>query len=170
MAGASIEQLSRASFGSSSSSAIPLCSSRGSGNGEVASSSRCCVVRSSNGGATVSVRSREIVACGARAEALSVLKGGRGSNASARGRGRGMGKNWHAIWRVDGGSEAGAGTGVATLAALGTVAPVFDDSVLDEQDYIKAGGEELELVQLQASKSLEQGKIAEKVHVVTHVV
>lgn len=32
----------------------------------------------------------------------------------------------------------------------------------DEEDYIKAGGEELDLVQLQASKSCEQPKIAEK--------
>jgi hypothetical protein len=41
--------------------------------------------------------------------------------------------------------------------------PVREDSYADEQDFIKAGGEELDLVQLQASKTMEQPKIAEKV-------
>jgi hypothetical protein len=57
------------------------------------------------------------------------------------------------------------GTSCAIMAAAaGTLAPpVREDSYADEQDFIKAGGEELDLVQLQASKTMEQPKIAEKV-------
>jgi len=56
------------------------------------------------------------------------------------------------------------GTSCAIMAAAaGTLAPpVREDSYADEQDFIKAGGEELDLVQLQASKTMEQPKIAEK--------
>ena len=42
---------------------------------------------------------------------------------------------------------------------------LYDGVAEDVEDYIKAGGEELDLVQMQASKSFEQPKIAEKVRV-----
>lgn len=40
---------------------------------------------------------------------------------------------------------------------------VYDGLAEDREDFIKAGGEELDLVQLQANKSFEQPKIADKV-------
>lgn len=39
---------------------------------------------------------------------------------------------------------------------------IYDGVAEDQEDYIKAGGEELDLVQLQASKSFDQSKIGEK--------
>lgn len=41
----------------------------------------------------------------------------------------------------------------------------YDGLAEDREDFIKAGGEELDLVQLQANKSFEQPKIADKVTV-----
>jgi hypothetical protein len=68
-------------------------------------------------------------------------------------------------------SVAGARTGrerhcppVCSSATVPT--RLYDGVAEDREDYIKAGGEELDLVQLQASKSFEQPKIAEKVRVV----
>lgn len=64
-------------------------------------------------------------------------------------------------------SVAGARTGrerhcppVCSSATVPT--RLYDGVAEDREDYIKAGGEELDLVQLQASKSFEQPKIAEK--------
>lgn len=42
---------------------------------------------------------------------------------------------------------------------------LYDGLAEDREDYIKAGGEELDLVQLQANKCFEQPKIAEKVSI-----
>ena len=47
-------------------------------------------------------------------------------------------------------------------AALGTFS-TFREETADKEDFIKAGGEELDYVALQASKNLKQAKIVDKV-------
>ena len=47
--------------------------------------------------------------------------------------------------------------------ALATDSPAILEQFSDEQDYLKAGGGDLRLVQLQASKHMDQPKIADKV-------
>lgn len=50
----------------------------------------------------------------------------------------------------------------SSRAALGTFT-TFREETADEEDFIKAGGEELDFVELQASKTLKQAKIVDKV-------
>lgn len=52
-------------------------------------------------------------------------------------------------------------TAVCASATVST--RVYDGLAEDREDFIKAGGEELDLVQLQANKSFEQPKIADTV-------